>query len=47
VVENMQPSFNFTNFKIALINNAIQLTDVDLMTTFKEYQVRTTRDETR
>jgi DNA polymerase-1 len=47
VVENMQPSFNFTNFKIALINNAIQLTDVDLMTTFKEYQVRAIRDETR
>lgn len=35
------PSFNLTGFKIALLNNQIQLTDADMFSTFQEYKIRT------
>lgn len=36
-----RPVFQFTAFKLALLNNGIQLTDADLMLTFKALQART------
>jgi DNA polymerase-1 len=35
-----EPSFNISNFKVALLNNAIQITDQDFFTTFQEYRMR-------
>ena len=38
--QDMKPSFSLVNFKLALINSNIQLTDADLFTTFQEYKRR-------
>lgn len=35
-----RPSFNMTGFKIALLNNNIQLTDNDMFGAFQEYKMR-------
>jgi 5'-3' exonuclease len=35
-----RPSFNMTGFKIALLNNDIQLTDNDMFAVFQEYKMR-------
>ena len=35
-----RPSFNISGLKVALINNAIQLTDQDFFSTFQEYRMR-------
>jgi len=37
---SMHPTFNFTAFKLAMLNQGIQITDTDLITTFKAYQMR-------
>jgi DNA polymerase-1 len=37
---NMRPTFNLTGFKLAMLNQGVQLTDVDLVTTFRSYQMR-------
>lgn len=37
---DIEPAFNFTSFKLAMINQGIQLTDNDLMTAFRTYQMR-------
>lgn len=37
---NLQPSFNMTGFKMALINNQIQLTDQELFPVFQAYRAR-------
>lgn len=34
------PTFNITGFKLALLNNQIQLTDSDIFSTFQEYKTR-------
>ena len=39
-----EPSFNITGFKLALINNSIQLTDPDIFTVFQEYRLRVSRE---
>lgn len=36
----LRPAFNFTGFKLAMLNQGIQLTDTDLVTTFRSYQMR-------
>ncbi len=36
----MKPSFNISGFKLALLNNSIQMTENDLFTTFQEYRLR-------
>jgi 5'-3' exonuclease len=38
---NVRPTFQMTAFKLALLNNGIQLTDTDLLPTFQEYRMRT------
>lgn len=37
---DLRPTFNFTGFKLAMLNQGIQLNDIDLMTTFRSYQLR-------
>jgi len=37
---DVPPSFNFTAFRLAMVNQGIQLTDTDLMNTFRAYQMR-------
>ena len=39
---HLPPSFNMTGFKLALINNSIQLTDQELFPVFQQYRARTT-----
>ena len=39
-VENELPKFTVAEFKLALINDGIQMTDVDFFSTFKEYAMR-------
>jgi DNA polymerase-1 len=36
----VKPTFNFTGFKLAMLNQGIQLTDNDLSTSIKAYQIR-------
>jgi 5'-3' exonuclease len=36
----LKPTFNVSGFKVALLNNGIQLTDQDFFTTFQEYRIR-------
>ncbi len=38
------PKFNVTGFKVALINNGVQLTDQDFFSTFQEYRLRATNE---
>jgi DNA polymerase-1 len=40
----LKPSFNVTGFKLALLNNGIQLTDIDFFATFQEYRQRTSNE---
>jgi len=40
---NMKPSFNVTGFKLALLNNNIQLVENDMFTTFQEFKLRAER----
>jgi 5'-3' exonuclease len=40
-----KPKFQLTSFKLSLINSGIQLSDVDLFTTFQEYRVRAQNEE--
>ena len=42
-----KPTFKFTNLKLALMNHGIQLTDQDLISTFKSYQMRWEAHETQ
>jgi DNA polymerase-1 len=37
----LRPPFNFTGFRLAMMNQGIQLTDTDLINTFRAYQMRT------
>jgi DNA polymerase-1 len=37
---DVKPVFNFTGFKLAMLNQGIQLTDSDLISTFRMYQMR-------
>jgi 5'-3' exonuclease len=37
---DIKPTFNFTGFKLAMLNQGIQLTDADLVTAFRSYQMR-------
>lgn len=45
-VLNVKPKFEFVNFKLALLNSGIQLTDADLGTTFQEYRLRVNNETT-
>jgi hypothetical protein len=36
----LTPSFNMTGFKIALLNNSIQLTDQELFPVFQQYRAK-------
>lgn len=36
----LRPVFNFTGFRLAMMNQRIQLTDTDLINTFRAYQMR-------
>lgn len=38
-----RPSFNTTGFKLALLNNNLQITDPDFFTVFQEYRLRASR----
>jgi 5'-3' exonuclease len=37
---SMKPSFNVSGFKLALLNNSIQLVESDMFATFQEYKLR-------
>jgi 5'-3' exonuclease len=39
-VARARPTFNATGFKLALLNNNIQITDTDIFTVFQEYRLR-------
>jgi len=41
---NMKPRFNISGFKLALLNNSIQLVESDMFQTFQEYRLRAERE---
>lgn len=43
-VQNGDPKFVFTEFKLQMVKDGIQLTDADFFTVFKEYQMRAQKE---
>jgi hypothetical protein len=40
---NSKPKFDFTSFRVAMLNQGIQLTDADIFSTFQTYKARALR----